>query len=701
MSEKIAPSENINGSEEKQLESWKEIAAYLKRDVRTVIRWEKSEGLPVHRHLHQARSSVYAYPSEINAWSATRQPRREEVAAWRRPVPALAFAAVLMLSLLLVADAPFSARAVAAAQGAAGQPGMVARQVWTGPEVDLTGGPSPDGRYLSYVDWETGDLALRDLSTGEKRLLTNRPLGEFAFYSRVSPDGQQVAYVWVDSEAPYHLRVTSINDLRDGIKPRVLYRNTPFYMEFGDWSPDGKYILANIRGIELISATDGAARVLKTLNWGRPNPRFSPDGRWIVYNFQPKQEARERDIYVLATDASRETPLVEHPGDDFVLGWAPDGKRILFASDRSGVLSAWVIAVEDGKPKGAPELVKQDIGNIVPMGFTQTGALYYGLRTGMPDVYIATLDPATGRVVTPPTPVNPRLLGRASSPAWSPDGQFIAYLRRGAGPQNLVVGPRVICIRSLKTGEEREISTPLTFEINYRLHWSPDGRFLLATGMDIKGRGGLYRIGVQSGEVVPVVQGASRSTRPYGVWSPDENAIFYMHGNVTEGFNIRIRDLETGRETEIYRPAAPSAGANVTRPNNLALSPDGRWLAFDQGSVYDGSVLMVMPAVGGEPRELLRLAQGEGALTGFEWAGDGKHLLFTKTEGGGPNPSLTPELWQISVDDGEPQKVGLTTQPRGTLAIHPDGRQIAFTAGEVKEEVWVMENFLPALKAGQ
>ena len=47
------------------LESWKEIAAYLKRDVRTVKRWEKGEGLPVRRHQHQARSSVYAYPSEV------------------------------------------------------------------------------------------------------------------------------------------------------------------------------------------------------------------------------------------------------------------------------------------------------------------------------------------------------------------------------------------------------------------------------------------------------------------------------------------------------------------------------------------------------------------------------------------------------------------------------------------------------------
>ena len=45
---------------EKRLDSWKEIAAYLKRDVTTVQRWEKREGMPVHRHLHEKRGSVYA-----------------------------------------------------------------------------------------------------------------------------------------------------------------------------------------------------------------------------------------------------------------------------------------------------------------------------------------------------------------------------------------------------------------------------------------------------------------------------------------------------------------------------------------------------------------------------------------------------------------------------------------------------------------
>ena len=51
-----------------RLDSWKAIAAYLKRDVRTVQRWERYEHLPVHRKLHGKLSSIYAYPSELDAW---------------------------------------------------------------------------------------------------------------------------------------------------------------------------------------------------------------------------------------------------------------------------------------------------------------------------------------------------------------------------------------------------------------------------------------------------------------------------------------------------------------------------------------------------------------------------------------------------------------------------------------------------------
>jgi len=58
---------------EARLASWKEIAAYLDRDVRTVQRWEKAEGLPVHRHLHDKQGSVFAFRLEVDAWLEGRQ----------------------------------------------------------------------------------------------------------------------------------------------------------------------------------------------------------------------------------------------------------------------------------------------------------------------------------------------------------------------------------------------------------------------------------------------------------------------------------------------------------------------------------------------------------------------------------------------------------------------------------------------------
>ena len=55
-----------------RLDSWKEIAAYLKRSPRTVRRWEREEGLPVHRHLHHKKETVYAFTDKIDAWLKSR-----------------------------------------------------------------------------------------------------------------------------------------------------------------------------------------------------------------------------------------------------------------------------------------------------------------------------------------------------------------------------------------------------------------------------------------------------------------------------------------------------------------------------------------------------------------------------------------------------------------------------------------------------
>jgi len=70
----VPPSPEGSPLPEKKLVSWKEIAAHLGREVRTVQRWETTEGLPVHRHEHQKKSTVYAYPSELDDWVRKRQP---------------------------------------------------------------------------------------------------------------------------------------------------------------------------------------------------------------------------------------------------------------------------------------------------------------------------------------------------------------------------------------------------------------------------------------------------------------------------------------------------------------------------------------------------------------------------------------------------------------------------------------------------
>src|SRR5215510_15098111 len=70
-------------STQDRLDSWKDIAVYLKRDISTVQRWEQREKMPVHRHLHDRRGSVYAFRSELDVWLETRLTRLKHDAETR------------------------------------------------------------------------------------------------------------------------------------------------------------------------------------------------------------------------------------------------------------------------------------------------------------------------------------------------------------------------------------------------------------------------------------------------------------------------------------------------------------------------------------------------------------------------------------------------------------------------------------------
>ena len=84
--------DSTRNREDDRLDSWKEIAAHLKREVRTVQRWEKHEGLPVHRKRHDSLSSIYAFKSELDRWwseGRTAPDQRQEMSQPRSPVLAI------------------------------------------------------------------------------------------------------------------------------------------------------------------------------------------------------------------------------------------------------------------------------------------------------------------------------------------------------------------------------------------------------------------------------------------------------------------------------------------------------------------------------------------------------------------------------------------------------------------------------------
>ncbi len=571
----------------------------------------------------------------------------------------------------------------------AGRPAELAtRRVWGGPGVDIEGSVSPDGRFLSFADGETGDLAVRDLETGTNRRLTNAA-GEqkdFALDSLISPDGRLVAYTWCNRERRFDLRLVGL----DGSGSRVLQAaREKEYVRPAGWSPDGGHVLVVVTGpglpsrIALVSVADGSSRVLKALDSRGPSGvSLSPDGRHIAYDLRPQEGSENRDIFLLSADGKQENTLIQHPANDMFPLWSPDGTWILFASDRTGSMGLWGIPMADGTPRGPAQPVKPDVGGqFSPLGFSRDGRFYYGLLVGMTDVYIAPLDFRSGKLLAEPKRATERFVGSNVSPDWSPDGRRLAYVsHRGLSWES----SGVLCIRSLDTGEERDLSPDLNFFLGPR--WSPDGRSILVVGFDRQRRSGVYQVDAGSGAVTPLVQ-SGVSVFPTGAeWARGGKAVVYRREEPgTPARSLVLRDLETGREEEVYR--AP-AGSSV---QGFALSPDGLQVAFhSHDEATRVTALKVVPSTGGAPRELLRAEKGE--IPGFTplgaWSADASQILFTREGTKGEFG-----LWRVPAQGGEAREVGLTMEWLREVRVDPDGQRIVFAAGSPgAPEVWVMEN---------
>jgi serine/threonine protein kinase/Tol biopolymer transport system component len=557
--------------------------------------------------------------------------------------------------------------------------------------------PSPDGRFFSLSD-SAGNVAVLELATGRIRRLTNEAVrgtgggaiggqyGQYAESSAMSADSQFVAYAWYALDGKYELRVVDI----DGRRPRVLLRSEAIdYLVPLQWSRDGKFILSTLTRpdlsvqLALVSSDDGVVRPIKELGGVSPHyASLSPDGQFVVYDAPQQRSAAARDVFIVRSDGTDDRHLIDHPANDRIPVWTPDGRRVLFASDRSGTTDVWAVEVAGGLPQGEPQMIHRNIGRMWLRGLTDTGSYFYEATIGTVDVYEASL---AGGVASNPKTVPTSYSGSNLGSVWSPDGQRLAFVSRRGLPFDR--SSATLVIRDRQTQEQRELVLAMNSFLPRT--WLPDGRHILTTGVDPRDRWGNYQIDVDTGRTTPIVL----SDRPShdtdigpGYGMPD-GRILYFNG---AKHALLARSVRTGAEEVLFDFRAE--GIRL-RGGSYRVSPDGQTLALtaliQQGETLTSAVIVKVPGAG-PLRELVRAQPSETVLF-QDWTPDGQAVLFTRWT----RTSEPSTLWRVSIYGGDPQPLNLSIVGLRDVSVNPDGTKITFTAGWPMKEVWVMENFLP------
>lgn len=197
------------------------------------------------------------------------------------------------------------------------------------------------------------------------------------------------------------------------------------------------------------------------------HPAWSPDGRAIAFNvIWHKGERHRSEIYVMSRDGSHLRPLTRTPSgrSSWNASWAPDGKQVVFVSDRDGIPDIYVMKL-DGTGLERLTVTSEDGRYARNPDWSPDGRriAFDSNRDGHEDIYILDLASRQAHAAgsTPPD--------KASwTPAWAPDGRQIAFASNRDGADELYVmnadGSNIRRINVLATGRPR---------------WSPDGRTLI------------------------------------------------------------------------------------------------------------------------------------------------------------------------------------------------------------------------------
>jgi Tol biopolymer transport system component/DNA-binding winged helix-turn-helix (wHTH) protein len=528
---------------------------------------------------------------------------------------------------------------------------------------------SPDGRQIAFV-WDGVarrhyDIYVQLVGSDTPLQLTHHRSGDgLPGPPQWSPDGREIAFTRCNSERDGVYTVPALggaerrltnSPCRDWVAGRPI------------WTPDSKAMVmldqctpGGPRAVVLFSFATGEKRCLAAGSPGDfhySDDALSPDGRTVA--FLRDTEADASGIYTVPITGEAPKRLVFEHHWIWNLMWTPDGKYIVFYSNRGNMVRAWRVPVAGGPVE--PEMVYPGVGSVSQDG---RRLAYTESQTGeAAAVWRADLSNAGGPVLRTRKLIYSQFLEDSAQP--SPDGTRLALQsdRYGTPGQiwlNSTDGDHPVQLTNIG----RHSGTP---------RWSPDGRWI-AFDARVEDHAHIYVVDAEGRNLHAITHGDSDNVVPS--WSRDGRFIYYASPR-TGSRQIWKHSVENGSEGQLTE----HGGFDPFE------SYDGRTIYY---SKYDEPGIFSMPASGGS-ESIVVTGKPQVSYWGH-WAvtESGLYLLDADAE---PRPTI--EFYSFATRRITPvlslEKSPSSWQP--SLSASRDGRTVFYTQFDPQSVIKMVENF--------
>jgi len=688
-----------------RLDSWKKVAAHFKRDVTTVQRWERREGMPVHRHLHDKQGSVYAFRSELDAWrqsrggklpdsgdsaprsSPTTPPTHSQVVQAspeppKAPTPATAAnpevqAIRFMRTTRRRLDLAAGIAAVLLLTYAVLRYGSPAGQVWQNPLANATFTPltdwpgveeaaeiSRDGRWVSFLADRDGhmDAWLTQIGSGSYRNLTRGHLGDLVNPSvrtlGFSADGS-LATVWTrsaDGSRPEDVKLMAApvagGELRDFLPgvAEIAWSHDGGRIVYHTTAPGDPLFVRDSRKVTRKIYTAPAGVHCHFPVWSADDAyiyfaRGVPPNNWDIWRIRPSGAGLERITF----HNSRVSHLV-----------LLDRRTLVYLATNPQGSGPWLYALDT--EQGIPHRISFGLERYTSLAASASGArLVATVDESSSSIWSAPLGPVLGadrgqNVAQPVSLVSATGL----SPRMGPN--YLLYVSAREGRQG---------IWKAAEGKTRELWSGAHSIIVGTPAVSPDGRHIVFTVEDGE-RTILYMMDSDGKGMRALTRSLALRGNP--AWTPDGRSIV----------SAVLRDGEP-RLTNIFLDGSPPTPLVSEYSLDPVWAPDGRFLIYSGADVGTTFPLRAV-AADGRPYPIPGLILTRGARR-VAFLADARSIVVLRGEVGHKN------FWLVDLRTGAERQI---TEFAPDVVIRDfdlsrDGRVILFDRVEDSSRIALIE----------